>query len=163
MEEDRIAIIKEWPLLKCHCDIQVFLGFANFYRQFIKGFSIIVRPMTAMLKGGKKGKIFSPFEPTPEMKKAFWCLQSEFTKALVLAHFDYKRSIRLKTDTSGFAIAGIISQPPAPLTAAGEERGRVKNRDWHPIVFWLRTMSDAKRNYSVGDQEMLAIVESCCH
>ncbi len=26
MEEDRIAIIKEWPLPKCHRDIQVFLG-----------------------------------------------------------------------------------------------------------------------------------------
>ncbi len=42
MEEDRIAIIKEWPMPKCHHDIQVFLGFANFYRRFIKGFSRIV-------------------------------------------------------------------------------------------------------------------------
>jgi hypothetical protein len=32
MEEDRIAIIKEWPMPKCHRDIQVFLGCANFYR-----------------------------------------------------------------------------------------------------------------------------------
>jgi hypothetical protein len=42
MEEDRIVIIKEWPMPKCHRDIQVFLGFANFYRRFIKGFSSIV-------------------------------------------------------------------------------------------------------------------------
>ncbi len=75
--------------------------------------------MTAMLKGGKEGKIIVPFEPTTEIKEAFWYLQSEFTKALVLAHFDYNRPICLETDASGFAIAGIISQLPASPTAAG--------------------------------------------
>ncbi len=35
MEEDRIAIIKKWPMPECHRDIQVFLEFTNFYRQFI--------------------------------------------------------------------------------------------------------------------------------
>ncbi len=82
-----------------------------------------------MLKGGEEGKIFGPFEPTPEIKKAFCHLQSKFTKAPVLAHFDYKRPIRLEMDPSGFAIAGIISQPPASPKAAGEEGEKVKNRD----------------------------------
>ncbi len=67
------------------------------------------------------------------------------------------------TDASRFAIVGIISQPLAPPIAAEEEVGRVKNRDWHLITFWSHTMLDAERNYSVGDQEMLAIVESCRH
>jgi hypothetical protein len=60
-------------------------------------------------------------------------------------------SIRLEMDASGFAIAGIISQTPAPSTAAEEEEGRVKNRDWHLIAFWSHTMLDAERNYSVDD------------
>ncbi len=55
------------------------------------------------------------------MKEAFWRLQSKFTKAPVLAHFDYERPIRLETDASGFAITGIISQHPISPTAAGEE------------------------------------------
>ncbi len=143
MEEDCIAIIKEWPMLKCHCNIQVFLRFANFYRRFMKGFSRIVQPMTTMIKGGKECKVFGPFEPTLEMKEAFLHLQSKFTKAPVLAHFDYERPIHLETDTSRFAIAGIIWQPPASLTAVGEEGERVKNRDWHPIAFWSRTILDA--------------------
>ncbi len=71
MEKDRIATVEEWPMPDSYCDIQVFLGFANFYKRFIKSFSRIVRPMTAMLKGGKEGKIFGPFEPTTEMKEAF--------------------------------------------------------------------------------------------
>jgi hypothetical protein len=109
MEKDRIATIEEWPMPNSHRNIQVFLGFANFYRRFIKSFPRIVRPMTAMLKGGKEGKIFEPFEPTTEMQEAFRRLQSEFTKAPVLTHFDYEKPIRLETDASGFAIANIIS------------------------------------------------------
>ncbi len=162
LEKDRRATIEELPIPDSHRDIQVFLGFANFYRRFIKSFSRIVRPMTTMLKGGKEGKIFEPFEPTTEMQEAFWCLQSEFTKAPVLPYFDYEKPICLETDASGFAIAGIILQLAAWPTL-GEERGRVKDRDWHSIAFWSRTMADAERNYSVGDQEMLAIVEAYRH
>jgi hypothetical protein len=106
---------------ECNCDIQVFLEFSDFYRRFIKGFSRIVRPMTAILKGGKEGKTFGPFKPTLKMKEAFRCLQSEFTKAPVHAHFDYERPIGLETDASKFAIARIISQPSTSLTDAGEE------------------------------------------
>jgi hypothetical protein len=96
------------------------------------------------------------------MQEAFQHLQSEFTKAPVLAHFDYEKPTRLETDASGFAIAGIISQPAAWPTS-GEEGGRVKDHNWHPTAFWSRTMADAERNYSVGVHEMLAIVEACRH
>ncbi len=62
-------------MLKCHRDIQKFLGYAHFHRRFIKSFLKIVQPMTAMLIiGDKKGKIFGPFKHTPEMKEAFWRL-----------------------------------------------------------------------------------------
>ena len=36
--------------LKSVWDIQVFLGFVNFYRRFIQGFSRIAAPLTSMLK-----------------------------------------------------------------------------------------------------------------
>jgi hypothetical protein len=71
MEKDCIATIEEWPMPDSHRDIQVFLGFTNFYRRFIKSFSRIVRHMTIMLKGGKECKIFGPFEPTTEMQEAY--------------------------------------------------------------------------------------------
>ena len=35
MEEEKINAVKDWPEPKSICDIQVFLGFANFYRCFI--------------------------------------------------------------------------------------------------------------------------------
>ena len=50
MEAEQIEVVRKWPEPKSVRDIQIFLGFANFYCQFIKGFSKIAAPLTSMLK-----------------------------------------------------------------------------------------------------------------
>ena len=50
MEAKRIEVVRKWPEPKLVQDIQVFLGFANFYRRFIQGFSKIAVPLTSILK-----------------------------------------------------------------------------------------------------------------
>ena len=50
MEEKRINAVKAWPEPKSRRDIQVFIGFANFYRRFIQGFRKIAALLTLILK-----------------------------------------------------------------------------------------------------------------
>ena len=50
MEEEKIEAVNTWPEPHSVKDIQVFLGFANFYKSFIKNFSRIAGPLTSMLK-----------------------------------------------------------------------------------------------------------------
>ena len=50
IEDERIDIVKKLPEPKSVWDIQVFIGFANFYQHFIKGFSRIAAPLTTILK-----------------------------------------------------------------------------------------------------------------
>ena len=50
MEVEQIEVVRKWPQLKLAWDIQIFLGFANFYWQFIKGFSKIATPLISILK-----------------------------------------------------------------------------------------------------------------
>ena len=50
VEDERIEAVKNWSEQKSVRDIQVFLGFANFYWRFIQGFSKIAKPFTLMLK-----------------------------------------------------------------------------------------------------------------
>ena len=50
MEEEKIDAVKAWPKPKSVQDIQVFIGFANFYQRFIQGFSKIAALLTSMLK-----------------------------------------------------------------------------------------------------------------
>ena len=47
---EQIKVVKKWPESKSIRDIQVFLGFANFYQQLIQGFSMITALLTSMLK-----------------------------------------------------------------------------------------------------------------
>ena len=50
MEAKQIEIVRKWPEPKSVQDIQVFLGFANFYWRFIQGFSRIGALLISMLK-----------------------------------------------------------------------------------------------------------------
>ncbi len=50
MEEEKIEAIRDWPEPQSVRAIQVFLGFANFYRRFIRNFSRIAAPLTSMLR-----------------------------------------------------------------------------------------------------------------
>jgi polynucleotide 5'-kinase involved in rRNA processing len=50
MEEEKIEAIKNWKVPTNVKGVESFLGFANFYWQFIKNFSIIVAPLN-QLKG----------------------------------------------------------------------------------------------------------------
>jgi len=45
MEEEKVKAVLNWPIPKLVKDVQKFLGLANYYRQFIKDFAQIARPL----------------------------------------------------------------------------------------------------------------------
>jgi hypothetical protein len=91
--------------------VQVFIGFANFYRRFVENFSAIARPLTSLIRGAKKGQPPPKFKFGYKEREAFCKLKAAFTSALFLIHFDPSKPRRLETDASGFAYTGILSQP----------------------------------------------------
>ena len=110
IEDERIEVVKDWPEPKSVRDIQVFIGFANFYQQFIQGFSRIAAPLTSMLKAISVAPIKRPSFLTPEAKLIFTQLRQAFTEAPILRHFDPEYHIRIETDASDYAIGGVLSQ-----------------------------------------------------
>jgi len=54
MVKVKVKGVLEWTTLKCVKDVQKFLGLANYYHRFIKGFTSIVRPLHDMVKKNKK-------------------------------------------------------------------------------------------------------------
>ena len=51
---DKVQAILYWEAPKSVKDIRSFLGMAGYYRRFIENFSKIDKPMTELLKKGKK-------------------------------------------------------------------------------------------------------------
>jgi len=50
MDPKKVEAITSWPTPTCQRDVMSFLGFANFYRRFVRSFSRIATPLTALLK-----------------------------------------------------------------------------------------------------------------
>jgi hypothetical protein len=64
IELDRVSTNAKWLEPTYHCNIQVFLSFANFYRHFIYSFSCLANPFTDMSKGVKNSNFWGPFLST---------------------------------------------------------------------------------------------------
>jgi reverse transcriptase-like protein len=109
MDQERVRTINEWPAPKSFREIQVFLGFANFYRHFIANYSKISAPISDLLKGMVQGRKTGPFEWTPAAQAAFNQLRAAFTATPFLAHYVPDRRTRLETDASGYALGAVLS------------------------------------------------------
>jgi transposase InsO family protein len=149
MDKSKSEAIATWPRPGSFRDIQVFLGFANFYRGFIRGYSAVVAPITDLLAGMQRGKKTGPFEWNDAAERAFHTLKACFQDATVLRHFDPAKTCRIETDASKEAIGAVLSQE------CESPDGRKR---FAPIAFLSKKHSKEQRNYGTGDQEMLAIV-----
>ena len=82
MANDRVRTILDWEPPTSIKEVQMFMGFANFYRRFIPNFSGICKPITDLLKGGEQPK--RRFYWTAHAQAAFEELKKRFTEALIL-------------------------------------------------------------------------------
>lgn len=79
MNEDKVKAVREWPVPPSIKVLQRFVGFANCYRRFIRDFSLIVAPMTTLLKGKTKRLMWNS-----ATDKAFQQQKQAFTSARIL-------------------------------------------------------------------------------
>ena len=79
IETNKIKTVKEWKTLTKIKKVESFLEFANFYRQFIKNFSHMARPLNK-LKGKKEWKWEN------EHQNVFNKLKKKVTSQPILVH-----------------------------------------------------------------------------
>jgi hypothetical protein len=142
MAKDKTKAIQEWETPKSLWDVQSFLGFDNFYRRLILGFSKICRPLTECTKRDKKD-----WEWTPDMKKAFVDLKERFTTAPILTHYSPEHQCIIETDASDFVLGAVISQ-------------KSSNDKLYPMAYHLRKFSSAEIHYEIQAKELLAVEDS---
>ena len=107
MDPTKVQSVTSWPTPKSLHDVRMFLGLANFYRRFIKGFSTLAAPLTRLLK---KERMARKFQWDLEAQSAFDFLKSAFMTAPILCHFDPVCPTVLEADASDYALGAVISQ-----------------------------------------------------
>ena len=80
-----------------------FLGFANFYRCFIYGYSEITVPLTRLTRKD------IPWVFSDDCREAFKKLKKALVTALVLTHWIPDTLIMVETDASDYALAAVLS------------------------------------------------------
>ena len=143
MDLHKVSAVQQWETPTCVRDVQSFIGYANFYRWFIHGFSSIVAFMIATVKKDA----WKNFEWTSACQKVFDLLKHCFTTAPILAHFDYEKECIVETDASDNVSAGVLPQY--------SEDGKL-----HPVAFFLQKHSPQEINYKIYNKELLAIIKA---
>ena len=141
MDPAKLSAIATWPPPKTVKAVQALLGFCNFYRQFIPGFSNLVAPLTALTQKDVT------WTWGTDQQSAFSTLLSLFQTAPVLHLPDVDHSFVVMTDASLIASGGILMQQDS-------------NGDLHPCAYLSQMFSPAERNYDIYDRELLAIIHA---
>lgn len=141
MDPEKVRAIRSWERPTNQKGVRSFLGFANYYRTFIDGFSKIAAPLTRLT--GKN----IPFEWCNETEQAFETLKGAFLTAPALAQFDPDaEETHLEADASGYATGGALLQ-------------RKKDGLFRPVAYFSQRMTPAECNYEIHDKELLAIIK----
>jgi len=127
MSYRKVKSIQNWAHPRSVKKVQIYIGFANFYRRFIKDFSKVCKPITERLKGNPKD-----FHWEREQQEAFEELKEKFTTAPILSHFYAGRRTIVETDASDFTLGCILCQ--------------YQGRQLHPVAIHSGKLNSAERH-----------------
>ena len=139
IDPTKVDTITNQPELVNVKDVQSFLGFANFYRRFIYGYSKLAAPLTRLTRKDV------PFVQDKEYQTTFDTLKEAFTSDIILRHYNLDRKIIVETDTSDFISRGILLQYDDDSVL-------------HLVTYFLKKYSPAEYNYEIYNKELIAIV-----
>jgi len=138
MDPDKVKAIKDWEAPKTVKGVRSFLGFANFYRRFIRNFARIAAPLTRLT-----GDV--SFTWGDQEQAAFDELKEIFITEPTLTTFDSERDTVLECDSSGYAVGGVLSQY--------DNEGILRT-----CAYFSKKNNAHECNYEIHDKELLAVV-----
>ena len=114
-----------------------FLGHVDFSRRFIKDFSKIAHPICKILEKE------SNFEFDGECVREFNNLKEKIVSASIIMDPNWSQPFEFMCDASRFTLGAML--------------GQRKEKIFHPIYYASKSLNDTQRNYTVTEQELLAV------
>ena len=140
-DPEAVAKIREWLPPRNKEELKSFLGFANYYRDFVPFHAAKVQPMQELLK---KNQHFCWEE---RYQEAFDSVKQALSDATTLAAANAQGRFVLYTDASTVAIAGILHQEQ-------EYNGKTILR---PKVYGSKSLTKTQLNYGAPKLETYAV------
>ena len=94
VDPSKIKVILEWKPSRNVTKVRSFLGFAGYYKRFVKGFSMTAAPMTRLLQKNVR------FEWSEKCQASFEKLKAFLTEAPVLTQPTYGKEFVIFSDAS---------------------------------------------------------------
>ena len=132
MDRQKVKAVLEWPPPSTRKELQSFLGFANFYRRFIKNYGSLAAPLTALTSTAVK------FIWSSAAEGAFRVLKQRFTSAPILIQPNPGRQFIVEVDASDIGVGTVLSQRSA------------SDNKTHPCAFYSHHLMPTEQNYDVG-------------
>lgn len=133
-DPSKIQAVAQWPEPKDSRQLRGFLGLAGYYRKFIKGYGLISRPLTDLLKKNMQ------YHWTPQLQTCFQNLKQALVSAPVLALPDFTRGFVVETDACDQGIGAVLMQ------------------QGHPIAYLSKALSKKSQTLSTYEKECLAVI-----
>ena len=103
VQQTKVAVLEEMPAPKDLARLRTFLGFAGFYRRFIKDFATLAKPLTLLLKAEEQWR----WEEPPQ--EAFQVLKTVLQQAPALTLPQPGTELLLHTDWSAIGMVAVLS------------------------------------------------------
>ncbi|RVW75511.1 Transposon Tf2-2 polyprotein [Vitis vinifera] len=107
----------EWTVPSKVTELRSFLGLANYYRRFIKGYSKTVSPLTDLLKKDNQ------WDWSRQCQMAFESLKEAMSTEPVLRLPDLELPFEVQTDASDRALGGVLVQEGHPVAFESRNGG----------------------------------------
>ncbi|KAL0302541.1 UNVERIFIED_CONTAM: Retrovirus-related Pol polyprotein from transposon.6 [Sesamum calycinum] len=100
----KVKAILEWEPPKNVSEVRSFLGLASYYRRFVKGFSMVAKPLTKLLKKN------APFNWNEKCAQSFKELKKRLTLAPIFALLSQDGGYMVYTDASRQELGCVLMQ-----------------------------------------------------
>ena len=146
---EKVKVVQNWKRPQTLTQVRSFLGFASYYRRYIRNFSTRAAPLNRLLEAGQA------FIWTDDCENAFKDLKSALTGEEVMAFPEDEGLFILDTDASDIGIGGVLSQ----IQYCEELQKEIER----PISFASKSLTKTQRRYCVTRRELLAVVTFIQH